>query len=353
MKVFRCEDENMPARRIDSEVLSRICRAFPNLTELCFHGANDDCLMLLYCNLPYLTVLEMTGGSFTDSGITGVAMDVCEDLTETLSYDNLDGDRLRKNLFIGNLTRIKKLKLESNQMGEMSVICGINKLQHLKSLYLKSNRINDRGIRKIAEVMGLSDSLLHLDVSDCGGITPAGMSNLKIALSGRKISVGPRTGVDDLAYQVSIRHRRLDRLERGRLLRDDDPRSGTPALARDICFACRPLPRSYSHRPLYTMDDYEEVEIEDDVQGQAGQGQLGLGDGNLQHHEVGMFPGMGGFGFHHPPPHMGMEDDFVNPDQQPMADADIEFLDQLQLEHQEQVPDLLHPPPAADDDDWN
>jgi len=173
----------------DSEVMSRITRAFPQLRVLHIPGVNDDCLRVIYTDLPYLTDLACTDGDFTDCGISGVSLEVCNDLAETMTYLFVNPDKFRRDLFIGNLTNLTRLRLESQWMSHLSVLFGIVKCSRIEHLYLKSDKLNDAAIESIADQMICS--LKTLNVINCPHVSEAGkffarerIPNLKVYVVG-------------------------------------------------------------------------------------------------------------------------------------------------------------------------
>jgi len=88
----------------DPEVVCRITRAFPNLKVFHLPGATDECLRPIYTDLPFLEELNCSIGAFTDCGISGVPLEVCNDLVETQTFFGINADKFRCDLFIGNLT---------------------------------------------------------------------------------------------------------------------------------------------------------------------------------------------------------------------------------------------------------
>jgi hypothetical protein len=104
LEVFKVTTGELRILLSDSEVVSRITRAFPNLKVFHFPGATDDCLRAIYTDLPFLTDLRCPLGAFTDCGISGVPLEVCNDLVETQTFYGVNADKFRCDLFIGNLT---------------------------------------------------------------------------------------------------------------------------------------------------------------------------------------------------------------------------------------------------------
>jgi hypothetical protein len=84
-------------------VLTNVSRLFPLLRVLHLSGLNDDGLGVIYRNLPYLMELDITDGRCSDQGISGVSLEVCMDMAETVTYKTVQPEKYRRDLFMGSL----------------------------------------------------------------------------------------------------------------------------------------------------------------------------------------------------------------------------------------------------------
>jgi hypothetical protein len=222
LKILRIEHEvnsNIPP--FQATVFGRITQSFPWLKVLHVPGVNDRCLRSIYFDLPCLTVLELVKGEFTDYGITGVELEVCKDLAETTTYLVVNPDKLRTDLFIGNLTNLKHLKLESTEIGDLSILFGVCKCK-LSSLYLKCSNLTDFAMEALADQLG--HTLKSLNVLHCPEITEAGNYYFKESLPSPKVLVRfePNPDADRITERadMSRHHRYCDAFVRRSLDRD-------------------------------------------------------------------------------------------------------------------------------------
>ena len=68
----------------DRDIVARVTWCFPNLSILHLNKLGDDGLGIIYRESPFLQELILNDGTFTDSGISGVPQEVCNDLWETM-----------------------------------------------------------------------------------------------------------------------------------------------------------------------------------------------------------------------------------------------------------------------------
>lgn len=109
----RVEDHSLQSLRIISSsptssiaetlTLDSISRCFPTLTCLQLHGVDDDGLGVIYRNLPFLSDVELTKATCTDQGLTGIPLEICNDMVETSTFIVVQAERYRRDLFIGSL----------------------------------------------------------------------------------------------------------------------------------------------------------------------------------------------------------------------------------------------------------
>jgi len=257
---IHCKDH--PIR--DSEVVSRITRAFPRLQQFHAPGLNDECLRVIYTDLPYLTDLACIDGEFTDCGISGVSLEVCNDLAETMTYLFVNPDKFRRDLFIGNLTNLTHLRLESEQMTHLSVLFGIVKCNQIEHLYLKSDKLSDAAVESIADQMICS--LKVLNVVNCPGVTEAGKFFARERIPNLKVYVSGDT-VEDLEHREKLKaqskHAHYDAFSR---------RRGRAESPRALEVHRRRLAFRLAHRYNDLLHDFEPVGAEGGQGAGAGEG---------------------------------------------------------------------------------
>ena len=88
----------------DDFVVRRIAVSFPNLKELSLGMVTDEGLNVIYRELPFISDLNLSQGTFTDSGISGVPAEVIKDLWETRTFYYIKPEQFRRSLFLGCLT---------------------------------------------------------------------------------------------------------------------------------------------------------------------------------------------------------------------------------------------------------
>lgn len=86
-----------------SSVVSSLSNCFPLLRVLHVKGIDDDGLGMVYRNLPYLVELNVTSGRCSDQGISGVPLEVCVDMAETVTFKCVNPEKYRRDLFLGSL----------------------------------------------------------------------------------------------------------------------------------------------------------------------------------------------------------------------------------------------------------
>ena len=166
----------------DGRGMAGITRAFPNLRVLHMRGADDACLRVIYMDLPHLTDLVCVAGSFTDSGVTGLPLEFCNDLAETRVFPGVDACAhplqavgIRTDLFIGNLTALTSLRLEAPSLTCWAVQFGIVSCLGLKYLRLQSDLLTNASVEWLVDKLGSKyPSIVRLTVINCALVTESG-----------------------------------------------------------------------------------------------------------------------------------------------------------------------------------
>jgi len=82
-------------RLFSDETITRILHSFPHLNFLQLNGVNDFGLFTIYRECAHLSTLELIQSTCTDEGLTGVPIEICNDLRETNSFRDVDPVKYR------------------------------------------------------------------------------------------------------------------------------------------------------------------------------------------------------------------------------------------------------------------
>ncbi|CAL8137121.1 unnamed protein product [Orchesella dallaii] len=170
------DDHNLQSLQITSSTalaetltLDGISRCFPYLNSLHLHAVDDDGLGVIYRNLPFLSTVELIDANCTDQGLTGIPLEICNDMVETCTYIVVQADRYRRDLFIGSLQFLRKLKITASKISDAAIALGLVDCKNLEELTIGSPLITDTGVIFVTDKF--CRQLELLDVSYCSEIT--------------------------------------------------------------------------------------------------------------------------------------------------------------------------------------
>lgn len=103
LKFLKIFSTNSSCKIAETLTLESISRCFPHLTCLHLQGVDDDGLGVIYRNLPFLSDVEFVKATCTDQGLTGIPLEICNDMVETSTFIVVQAERYRRDLFIGSL----------------------------------------------------------------------------------------------------------------------------------------------------------------------------------------------------------------------------------------------------------
>ncbi|ODM96890.1 hypothetical protein Ocin01_09788 [Orchesella cincta] len=170
------EDHNLQSLQITSSTslaetltLDGISRCFPYLSCLRLHAVDDDGLGVIYRNLPFLSEVELVDANCTDQGLTGIPLEICNDMVETCTFIVVQADRYRRDLFIGSLQFLRKFSITASKISDAAIALGLVDCKNLRELKIGSPLITDTGVIFITDKFCRQLDLL--DVSNCSEIT--------------------------------------------------------------------------------------------------------------------------------------------------------------------------------------
>ncbi|XP_021968019.2 uncharacterized protein LOC110863091 [Folsomia candida] len=104
--------------------MSRLSRIFPNLRSLCLNHASDEICRMIFKKMLNLTYLRLRGDDLTDEGITGIPAEIAKE-NNLINCPMEKGVALRCFSFVGDLPKLRELKLEAYRLTEACIKHGI------------------------------------------------------------------------------------------------------------------------------------------------------------------------------------------------------------------------------------
>ncbi|CAL8126568.1 unnamed protein product [Orchesella dallaii] len=171
---------------IDCKSMGKVMKVYPRITSLSVYGTHmDDAFFRsVIKNLPCLTDLSIGQGMVTtllklsDSGVTGLSKDSCEQLKLPDQLQKFDANTPRRHPCIEDLQCLQKLDFgtHDSELTDVSVVLGISKLRRLTCLKLPMCKITNLSLNSIEEKL---TSLIVLSITGCNQISSEAIEDLK------------------------------------------------------------------------------------------------------------------------------------------------------------------------------
>ncbi|ODN02379.1 F-box/LRR-repeat protein 13 [Orchesella cincta] len=166
LHALKITSPNCPA---DTISLDAISRCFPYLKSLDLHHVDDEGLGVIYRGLPLLSVLKLISSSCSDQGLTGIPLEICNDMVETGIFTVPTVDLYRRDLYIGSLPFLRTLAVSSPKISDASIAFGVVACKNLKELQIGSPLISDKAIIFLSN--RVCKDMDVLDISKCSKLT--------------------------------------------------------------------------------------------------------------------------------------------------------------------------------------
>ncbi|CAL8094279.1 unnamed protein product [Orchesella dallaii] len=144
------------------ESVRKLSGIFPNLKKLVLGKLTDQSLRAVFTVFPGLEEFSAIEGTFSDEGVTGIAVQPChicdkQHLTELCRGVYNEGliNSQRRHCFIGDLRNLRKLELRAPTLTNLSIYHGILQCKRLRSLTLRSFHLTYGSLRRVVDMLNL------------------------------------------------------------------------------------------------------------------------------------------------------------------------------------------------------